>query len=70
MLYGAAAVVGLSRIVDQRHYFTDVALGAAVGTAVGQLTYALHFDWDGRPRRRHAVSVTPMPGGAAVTGSF
>jgi membrane-associated phospholipid phosphatase len=69
-LYGLAALVGLSRVVDQRHYPSDVAIGAAVGGAVGNLVYALHFDRAGRPRRRRPLVVHPTPGGIALRGAF
>ncbi|MFH0901185.1 MAG: phosphatase PAP2 family protein [Pseudomonadota bacterium] len=58
LFYGAAALVGYSRIVDQKHYLSDVVFGALVGSAMGNLAYALHFDGSGQPRRRLA---TPGP---------
>ena len=37
--YGVAGLVGVSRIVDQQHWLTDVVTGAVVGiTVVGLLT--------------------------------
>ena len=72
-LYGVAGVVGLSRIIDQRHYFSDVLVGALVGGAAGNLAYALHFDGAGRPRRRHGpgrLQVVAGPGGVGVAGAF
>ena len=41
--YGWATYVGYSRIHDRRHYFSDVLVGAAVGTVIGNLLYDLHF---------------------------
>ena len=73
VLYGAAAVVGISRIVDQKHYLSDVLVGAAVGTVFGNLFYALHFDRSGEPRRRHRALVTTFgfgPASAWVSGRF
>ncbi len=81
VLYGAAAWVGLSRIVDQQHYFTDVMTGALVGTATANLAYSLHFDSKGRPRRRHPhdepaaesgleLRLIGVPGGIGVAGRF
>jgi membrane-associated phospholipid phosphatase len=73
-LYGAASLVAVSRIVDQAHYLTDVALGAAVGSLVGNLVYALHFDTAGAPRRLGASAATarlhPLPGGVALAGEY
>jgi membrane-associated phospholipid phosphatase len=51
--YGIPAVVGLSRIVDQHHWPSDVLMGALVGSVISHLVYATHFDAQGRPRRRH-----------------
>ena len=36
LLYGGAALVGLSRIYDNKHWASDVVMGAAVGTFVGR----------------------------------
>lgn len=73
LLFAAGAFDGYSRIVDQRHWFTDVLAGTFVGTAIGYATYAFHFDWDGNPRRRwghHDLRVVPSANGAAVMGTF
>ena len=35
ILYGGAAMVGLSRIYDDKHWASDVVMGAAVGTFAG-----------------------------------
>lgn len=35
VLFGAAGVVGLSRIYDNQHWASDVIVGAAIGTLVG-----------------------------------
>lgn len=71
VLYGGASVIGISRIVDQEHYLTDVLAGALVGAVVGNLVYSYHFDSHGRPRRRHPVfELLPLPGGMAISGRF
>lgn len=71
VLYGAAGTVALSRIIDRKHYFSDVVVGSAVGAAFGHLFYALHFDGTGRPRRRRSsVGVLPVAGGLGVAGRF
>jgi membrane-associated phospholipid phosphatase len=55
-LAGAAAT-GYLRIGADRHYFTDVMLGAAIGSAVGfAVPYLFH-------RVPVAVAVAPAPGG-------
>ena len=76
VLFTAGAWDGYSRIVDQRHWFSDVVVGSAVGTAIGYFTYAYHFDWNGQPKRRwrddHQLRLVPSAGGngAALTGVF
>jgi membrane-associated phospholipid phosphatase len=74
VLYGAASLIGVSRIVDQRHYVTDVAVGALVGGILGHVIYAWHFDGAGRPNRRLAdrasVKVVAVPGGLSLSGQF
>ena len=72
VLYGAAGAIALSRIIDQKHYLTDVGLGAIVGAGVGNLFYAVHFDGLGQPRRRHrrSVDLVAFPGGIGLSGRF
>lgn len=74
---GIASVVGISRIVDQQHWASDVVVGAGVGTAAAHLAYIVHFDSAGRPRRRlgadalgapGAMALGPMPGGVVLRG--
>jgi membrane-associated phospholipid phosphatase len=36
LLYASAAAVGISRLVDERHWASDVIVGAGVGTIVGR----------------------------------
>lgn len=42
MLYGAAALTGLSRIYDHQHWASDVLLGAAIGTVSGLVVVRSH----------------------------
>jgi membrane-associated phospholipid phosphatase len=69
-LYGLATVVGVSRIIDQQHYLSDVLVGAAVGATVGNVVYALHFDENGQPRRHFDVQLAAFPAGLALSGRF
>lgn len=46
MLYGAAALVGAARVYDDKHWTSDVVLGAGIGTVTGHATAMLG--------RRHA----------------
>jgi membrane-associated phospholipid phosphatase len=42
VLYGGATYVAYSRLHDEKHYFSDVVVGAAVGTVIGNLMYRWH----------------------------
>lgn len=55
--YGSAALVGWARVLHDRHYVSDVAAGALVGTLVGR-EVALHNEL----RRGDRVAVAPMLG--------
>jgi membrane-associated phospholipid phosphatase len=74
--FGLATLVGVSRIVDQQHWATDVLVGAAVGSTASYIAYSVHFDDAGNPRRRHTLTVGPMvgaspgaPGGHVATAT-
>jgi hypothetical protein len=43
MLYGWAGYVGYSRILDNKHYLSDVLVGAAVGALIGNIMYNGYF---------------------------
>jgi membrane-associated phospholipid phosphatase len=64
-LYGMAAYTGYSRIYEQQHYFSDVLIGALLGTVVANVVYSFHFE-AGHPRQRsNKVSAAPLgPGGS------
>jgi membrane-associated phospholipid phosphatase len=42
-LYGWAGYVAYSRMRDNKHYVSDVVVGAAVGTLIGNLVYNGYF---------------------------
>lgn len=44
VLYGGAAAVGLSRMYNNRHWASDVILGAALGTFAGMKVVRYHSD--------------------------
>jgi membrane-associated phospholipid phosphatase len=68
LAYGGASVVGWSRIEKDKHWFSDVVLSAAIGTAVGKIVVKLNQLR--REAKSPSVSVTPLiaPGtyGAAL----
>lgn len=47
LLYGWAGYVGYSRMADNKHYLTDVLVGALVGSLVGNLLYDAYFTGEG-----------------------
>lgn len=66
----AAAATGTLRMVADRHYLGDVALGAAVGTALGFAVPWLHYRTRVLDETRLGVTIVPTPQGANVTGVF
>jgi len=53
-LYGGATYVGYSRMHDEKHYLSDVAVGAVVGTFVG--TWMYYRQWGSRRSGDNSVS--------------
>lgn len=56
-----AAYVATSRLVDRRHFLSDVVFGAAVGEAVGWTVVGRHG------REKYALQPVPVPGGVMLT---
>ncbi len=46
-LYAGATYIAYSRLQDEKHYFSDVVVGAAIGTVMGNLMYRWHWSGDG-----------------------
>lgn len=68
-----ATVVPLLRMGADRHYLTDVLVGAAAGSAIGAATpFLLHPRVDGDGSRDRPISwrLLPHPGGLSVAGDF
>ncbi len=69
----AAAAIGTMRIIGDEHYFSDVLLGAMVGTTVG-LTVPLlhHYKTSGATQSASSfrMHIVPGLGGAQVAGVF
>jgi membrane-associated phospholipid phosphatase len=55
-----ATYVAASRLVDNRHFLSDVAFGAAVGTTAGWTVVGRHG------RNEYALLPTPVRGGMAI----
>ena len=71
-MYGGATLVGLSRMYHNRHWGSDVVLGAAIGTFSGQkiVQYTHNHPHNSFDRVMLRTTVTPTPGGAAVVVSL
>jgi membrane-associated phospholipid phosphatase len=61
--YGLATLVGLSRLTEDTHWFSDVFVGAAIGFAVGKMVVRNH-------NKRLQLSPTLSPGGAGLALSY
>jgi membrane-associated phospholipid phosphatase len=62
-----AAATAYLRIAADRHWFTDVLTGAALGSAVGVVVPLLHRPWCGADRACvTGAFATPIAGGGAV----
>lgn len=59
--YTLAGLEGISRMVEYRHWFSDVLIGATVGFAIGKLVVRNH-----RKRRVLTPVITTGRGGASV----
>jgi len=62
--YAVAAYVGTARIEKQKHFLSDVAMGAAIGILAGRTVTI------GSGERKFAVTPVATPGGAAVNFSW
>ncbi len=72
LAYSGATLVGLSRMVHDKHWASDVALGAGVGTLSGFTVVRYQHT---HPRNRIdrwflSAAVAPAPGGAVVAWSI
>ena len=67
-LYGGAALAGVSRMYNNKHWASDVLVGAAVGTFVGQKVVRYHRTHPGNRVDRWflSASLVPAPSGGRV----
>jgi membrane-associated phospholipid phosphatase len=68
LLYAGAASVGLARMYDDRHWASDVVLGAGLGTLAGTRVVAFSRAHPNNWVDRHlgALTVAPDPGGRGL----
>ena len=72
-----AGFVSATRISDNKHHPEDVVVGAVLGSTVAASVWLVHFDLDGRARRR-SFTLVPTAGlgqngdgaGLAVVGQL
>jgi membrane-associated phospholipid phosphatase len=72
---GVAGATGVTRIVGDQHYASDVLLGAGIGALSGTLMpYFLHYRTGDMPERPKpgevSIEVLPTPTGLFVSGGF
>jgi len=61
--YGLATLVGLSRLIEDDHWFSDVFVGAVIGYAVGKMVVR-------NKNKRLQISPSLSPGGAGLGLSY
>lgn len=67
MMYGGAALVGVSRMYNNKHWASDVMMGAAIGTLAGVMVDRYHRTRpDNRWDRWFLGEREPAPGGPVV----
>lgn len=71
-LYGGAGMVGLSRMYNNRHWASDVIMGAAIGTFAGNKVVRYHQSHPGNRLDEWLVnfSITPTAAGHAWSASI
>lgn len=59
LVYPLAGWTGVTRILDEKHYFTDVVAGAALGIFSARVIHRLHESEEASPGREPGSGVTP-----------
>jgi hypothetical protein len=67
LMYGGAAMVGLSRMYHNKHWASDVALGAAIGTFAGQKVVQFNHDHPKNALDRALLHLSLAPDGRGGT---
>jgi membrane-associated phospholipid phosphatase len=60
-MYGGAALVGLSRMYENRHWASDVIMGAAIGTFAGTKVVRYHRTHPGNRIDRWLLNASVSP---------
>ncbi len=65
--YGTASTVGVLRIMNHRHWVSDVLVGAGIGILSTNLAYLTHQNkWGGKKRKISGMVVAPTYGQRSV----
>lgn len=64
-MYGGAALVGWSRMYDNKHWMSDVVVGGALGVFAGRKVVRYHHTHPGNTLDRWLLGVAIMPSGKA-----
>lgn len=67
VLYAGAAAVGISRMYNNRHWASDVILGAAIGTFAGTKVVRYHRTHPGNRIDRWLLSASWSPGDGRIS---
>jgi membrane-associated phospholipid phosphatase len=62
VMYGGAGMVGLSRMYNNRHWASDVIIGAAIGTFAGNKVVRYHHSHPGNRIDEWLVNFSKSPG--------
>lgn len=69
-LYGLAGYISYSRIENDRHYFTDIVTGAALGVWVGRTYYRINHRDEFEPKQEKTSAFVFAPRPVAVPGGI
>ena len=69
VMYGGAAAVGLSRMYNNRHWASDVIMGAAIGTFAGNKVVRYHRMHPGNAVDRALLTASWNPGAGTLSFS-
>ena len=72
LLYGGATLVGMARMYDDKHWASDVVLGAGIGTLAGveSVAFSRAHPHNRVERMLGSVTIAPTAHGAAVAMRF
>jgi len=70
VLYGWAGYVGYSRLRDNKHYLSDVVIGAAVGSLISYFLYDSYFGKESTPFDMISLSSNGKQVGLALNITF